>query len=497
MPWAAVAETATAAVFLVGDLAVKVKKPLDFGYVDFRTAAARRHACEEEVRLNRRLAPDVYLGVGDLVGADGAVIDHVVLMRRMPTARRLTAVLRRNGEARAGLQALARQLADFHARSPVDDSPDSPGSFAGIERLWAEEIEALDNLAAGLVPTSTRNAIAVLADQYLAGRSRLFDERLHAGLVRDGHGDLLADDIFLLDDGPRVLDCLEFDDRFRIADVWLDVAFLAMDLERLDAAEAARLFLDDYREFSGTSVPASLLHFYVAYRAHVRAKVAAVRSAQGGYGAAEQSRRLAEMALEHLQSGAVTMTLVGGLPGSGKTTLAATLAAEQPAVHLSSDVIRKELHGEAGEPSAYEGGIYTRAATARTYAELLHRARLALELGESVVLDATWRDAGLRELARQVAGETSSVLVEIQCTVAEPTAVQRLQERSTGPSDATVEIRARMRDRFDRWPEARHLSSGRPDTATLAWGAVRRAVRQVQRSARTLGPGSRPTQVAL
>ncbi len=164
--------------------------------------------------------------------------------------------------------------------------------------------------------------IGLLARRFLAGREPLFDRRVAGGRIIDGHGDLLADDIYCLADGPRVLDCLDFDDRLRWLDGLDDAAFLAMDLERLGAPDLARHFTDWYAEYSGDPAPASLRHHYVAYRALVRAKIARIRAAQDEPAAGCEAQQLADIALRHLRAGAVTLVLVGGLPGTGKSTLA-------------------------------------------------------------------------------------------------------------------------------------------------------------------------------
>ena len=492
--WGGVAETATATVFFAGRFAAKLKKPFDFSYVDFSTRLARRRACEREVRLNRRLAPDVYLGVADLVDPAGRVIDHLVLMRRMPAARRLAAMVRtepRSQLERRWLPAVARLLADFHTRAPISTDPRSPGSHAAVVRLWESGIRELAAVDNGVVPDSARRSIATLGAAYLAGRAPLFRERLRQCYVRDGHGDLLADDIFMLDDGPRVLDCLEFDERLRICDVWMDVAFLAMDLERLGFPDLADAFLDRYGDYSGTSAPPSLRHFFIAYRALGRAKVAAIRVGQGDAAAAAEAQQLARMCVEHLRRATVTVTLVGGLPGSGKTTLATAISTTIDASYLSSDVVRRELYPDPA-------GRYDEAATRRTYAEMLQRAEVALERGESVVLDATWREASLRAAAREVADRTSAVLTELQCVVEDSVAERRLANRRDDVSEADIDVFLAMRHAFAPWPQARRVDTGCASHALVfGLGAVTRNVRRLESAAsgpKPLGTGPQPSR---
>jgi aminoglycoside phosphotransferase family enzyme/adenylate kinase family enzyme len=491
-PWADVAETATAAVYFAGDLAFKVKKPLGFGYVDFSSVEARQKACAAEVRLNRRLAPDVYLGVVDLRGSDGVLLDHAVLMRRMPGERRLSELLHTDPEcARLALHDIAGLLARLHADAAVVDGGGSPGSPAGLRALWDDEVTGLAGLGGEVIPLDVQRRLATHGNRYLSGRTPLLERRLEAGLVRDGHGDLLADDIFLLPDGPRILDCLDFDERLRVSDTWLDAAFLAMDLERLGFPALATEFLDAFRAASGTDAPASLVHFFIAYRAHIRAKVAVIRAAQGQPGASASARQLAALCRRHLEAGAVTATLVGGLPGSGKSTLAAALAERTGAVHLSTDALRpptpsgRSLDANA---AALDTGRYTPQARHGVYDDLLRRAADELGMGRSVVLDATWREPAEREAAREVAQRTAAVLTEIECVVDERLATRWLGQRVTGPSEATLRTRQQMAKDFAQWPQARRVHTAAGDPATRAALLVQRAVRSADGSGEALRP---------
>ncbi|WP_300007548.1 AAA family ATPase [Pseudonocardia sp.] len=264
--------------------------------------------------------------------------------------------------------------------------------------------------------------------------------------------------MFCLDDGPRALDCLEFDDHLRHVDGLDDAAFLAMDLERLGRPELGASFLDAYVEFSRDPAPVALRHHYIAYRAVVRAKVAYLRHGQGDPGAAADAADHAALALRHLEHGAVRLALVGGLPGTGKTTVGGALADRFGAVLLSSDRVRKELAGidpaaAAGAP--FRSGLYTAAHTAATYDELLRRAGMLLSRGESVVLDASWTDARHRAAAADLADRTSNDLVALQCHADEGIAERRIATRGPTASDATAPLARMMSRTADPWPQAR------------------------------------------
>ena len=326
-PYAGVSETHSAVVYFAGDRAFKLKKPVSLGFLDFSTAEARAAACQREVELNRRFAPDVYLGVVQVRDPAGRVCDHLVAMRRLPAARRLSALVQAREPVSAAIRQVARMLAAQHASAPRDAAISEQGSRDALWRRWKDNIDQIRPLQDSLPGASCVDEVQRLAGRFLAGRAPLFEARIRAGRVVDGHGDLLAEDIFCLDDGPRILDCLEFDDRLRWVDGLDDATFLAMDLERLGASDLAERFTDWYSEYSGDPAPTSLRHHYIAYRAFVRAKVTCLRSHQGDPRAGGEARELATMALQHLRAGAVTLVLIGGLPGTGKSALAGTLAA--------------------------------------------------------------------------------------------------------------------------------------------------------------------------
>ena len=471
-------ETHISVLVFLGDRAYKLKKPVDLGFLDFSTRERRLAACHREVELNRRLAPDVYLGVADVTDVDGSVADHLVVMRRMPPERRL-ATLVAEGESVVGdqLRGLARLLADFHARAERSPAIDEAATPAAVLANWEESFAQLEPFVGDLLDEDASRRVEHLVRRYLAGRAGLLERRVAEGHVCDGHGDLQAADVFCLDDGPRALDCIEFNDRFRHADVVADVAFLAMDLDRLGAPELGARFLEWYREFSGEWCPPSLVEHYVAYRAHIRAKVACLRAAQLGGperdGAAAEATRLLHMALRYLDQARVRLVLVGGLPGTGKSTLAEGVATATGWTVLRSDEVRKELAGL--DPTSRAGaefgeGLYDAAHTERTYAELLDRARIALAAGESVVLDASWTDARRREAARALAEATVADLDEVRCVVDPAVATTRLAERAargTDASDATPAVAEELAARADDWPEAVVVPTDGPVSETL------------------------------
>ena len=473
-PWADHSETHVSAVFLAGRYAYKQLKPLKNPFLDHSTLAKRKAGAELEVELNQRLAPDVYLGVSPVMDGDN-VVDHLIVMQRLPAARRLSTL----AAAAAGtpshdfddcLRAVARAVAAFHAGL----EPDAEAvEIAGVDRERQRWHNNLDELAP-LGPTvgiddETLSEIRWLADSYLEHRDDLFEKRAAAGMARDGHGDLLADDIFCLDDGPRILDCLAFDPGLRKGDVLADVAFLVMDIERLAGPRPAQRLLRWYQEFTDEHHPASLAHFYVAYRALVRAKVTAMRFNQtGDDDDRAQTQSFVAQCLDHLERARPRLVLVGGGPGTGKSTVAEAVGEIMGWPVLSSDELRKDLVDHDHHSHAFaapDQGIYRPEVTAATYAELCAQASQLLQNGESVVLDASWARNEHRAAARAVATSAAAAIIELQCMLDPAVAKERIVRRMASPwtvSDATPEIVDHFEHTSDPWPEAVHLDTSKP-----------------------------------
>ncbi|WP_242676701.1 AAA family ATPase [Rhodococcus sp. ABRD24] len=472
-------------VFLLGDRVYKAKKPIRTEFLDFRTVEARRSVCAREVSLNRRLAPDVYLGVIELADPAGGAGEPLVVMRRMPEDSRLSALVANGSPADALVDSIADVVARFHTSAARGPDIDRQGSVRAVRRRWCNNIRETRELDQDIVDPDRLDAIERRVLRFLDGRQQLFAQRIADARIVDGHADLLADDIFCLDDGPRILDCLEFDDDLRYVDGLDDVSCLAMDLEFQGRGDLADRFLDRYAALIDDPAPTALRHHYIAYRAFMRAKVDCVRYLQGRSESRTDALRHTELAEAHLEQGAVRLALVGGLPATGKSTVAERLAESVGAQLVSSDRVRRELFEKdrASDPNpGFRDGRYSAEATARVYATMLDRARRALERGESVVLDASWTDRRLRGRAAELAGETLSELVSLQCTADSEIAERRLRRRvsprsghagTSADSEATPAIARAMARAADAWPEATDI-----DTAGPVEQSVRAATEQ-------------------
>ncbi|HVX22152.1 MAG TPA: AAA family ATPase [Acidimicrobiales bacterium] len=450
-PPAAVVETHVSTVFFYGDHVVKVPKPVAFSFVDFTELDRRRENCEREVALNRRLAPDVYLGTATVTLA-GRPVEHGVVMRRLPAERNFEQMVRAGRPVEADLERLAAVLADFHGRAERSARTAAAATPPALWQRWQNTAEELSPFIGPVVDARRYQELTRLASRYLAGRGPLLEDRIRGGHIVDGHGDLQAADIFFLDDGPRILDCLEFDDRLRYGDWVADLAFLAADLEHLGAEREAGLLLDAYRRRAPESPPPSLFDFYVAARAQVRMLVECLRHPPGGPDPGGASGRFLDVALEHLRRGAVRLVLVGGPPGAGKSSLAAWLADRTGAEVLSSDVVRDGVG-----PSRGEAGRYAGPAVDAVYQALCDRAGELLGFGRSVILDATWTTAERRRMAAQVAQAAVADLHELRCDCPDDVRAARVGNRprgGPGTSEATPEVAADLAAAADPWPTA-------------------------------------------
>jgi aminoglycoside phosphotransferase family enzyme/predicted kinase len=472
------AETHLSTIFGVADRVYKLKKPLTLPFVDQSTRAARELLCHHEVARNRRLAPDVYLGVADVIGTDGAVCDHLVVMERMPAERRLSAlVVAGDPSVRRALEDLAGAVAAFHRSADRSPAVQRGGDRAWLAHRWEANAQEMSRFDGTILPRGLVSATLGRALSYLEGREPLLARRRAEGWVCDGHGDLMADDIFVLPDGPRALDCVEFDDRLCHGDVVADVACLAMDLERLGAADLAERWISAYEHESGTTVPRSLLHLHVAYRAQVRAKVAAIRAEQlgagqagatGSRGEARIASALLELCDRHLRRSTVRLVLVGGAPGTGKSTLAAALGERFGWQPIRSDVVRKRLAGlpaTASAASSFEEGIYRPEATDATYEAMLAEASQCLAQGESVIVDASFTRESHRELARRCAEAASAEVLELRCTLDPAESARRVgarREAGSDASDADASVALRLASEADPWPQAIDVPTDAP-----------------------------------
>ena len=457
-----------------GSLVHKRKKPVHFPFIDLSTPELRLAACQQELALNRRLAPDVYLRVDEIRDGSGVLVDAELIMRLLPDRLRLTTLVKSGCDVTAELIQIAHVMASFHSTALRGSDIDQVATPVGLLSRWTADFDELEPLVATVLGVADLSRERALVSRYIAGRSHLLHQRIADGHIVDGHGDLLAEDIFCLPDGPRILDCLEFDCQLRYGDELADVAFLAMDLESLGRPDLAKLFARTYQRFAGEHYPASLLHLYIAQRAMVRSKVACLRAMQGDSASVNAARTFLNLCFRHLEFGRSLLVIVGGAPGTGKSTLAARLATTMGWVHLRSDEIRRDVgevsHEQRVSRDRLDAGLYTKAMTDRTYAAMTDHAQLLLEAGCSVILDAGFSTMESRQQAEAVAQDTFSDLVELRCYAPPAVIDGRIglrTQRRTDISEADPVIALELLGRQQRWPAAHSIDTTMGEAAQL------------------------------
>jgi len=461
-------ETHISTVLLAGDFAYKIKKPLDLGFLDFTTLERRRFYCEEELRLNRRLAPKLYLDVVSVTGSaddprlDGAgpVVEYAVRMRRFPQQALLSAQLA-SGELQAEmLDRLGAELARFHAAVAVAPAHGPYGRFPSIAEPARDNLAMLRRLAPARLAAIDR--LHDFTEAELARLAPSFEQRRMAGAVRECHGDLHLDNIISWNDELMIFDGIEFDPALRWIDVMNDLAFALMDLDRRDAPRLTWRLKGAYLEASGDYAGLAVLRFYQAYRALVRAKIAALRLQQVGEGperaaADAELERYLQLAESYAQPRRPCLVITCGASGSGKSTAARFLVEQGGFVRLRSDLERKRLHGlgaDARSASPLGGKLYSPAATDATYQRLLQLAEAGLAAGERVVVDATFLERERRDGFARLA-HARSVPFHIVLLQADPSLLAARVERRLAlggdPSEATLAVLARQLETA-QWP---------------------------------------------
>ncbi|MEM7584507.1 MAG: AAA family ATPase [Acidobacteriota bacterium] len=458
-----VIETHISWVLLRGDDVFKIKKPVALGFLDFSGLEQRRAACEAERELNARLAPGVYLSCVPVTrdlqgrhrfGGEGEPVEWAVHMKRLPLADRADVRLAHGRLDARCLEQVAERLAEFHASARCDETTTAFGSVATIATNVRENFEQTRDRLERFISAQQAEEMEVWQTAFLDTHGERFEARQHAGRVRDGHGDLRLEHVYF---GPGdevlVLDCIEFNDRFRFADVCADIAFLAMDLAWHDRPELAERFLASYAQQTNDYELYRLVDFYESYRAFVRGKIASISAVdpQSPHDvrqrATEEARKyfLLAQASERRALVPPRVVAVGGIIASGKSTVAGALGARLAVPVLEADRTRKALLGVASTDPLHVpawSGPYAPGQTERTYDELWRRADAVLASGRSVIIDASFRSRAKRLAARELARRHDVPFLFVECQVDQAVCRWRLHQRarSASTSDGRLEI---------------------------------------------------------
>jgi aminoglycoside phosphotransferase family enzyme/predicted kinase len=455
-------QTHISAVFLAGSYAYKIKKPVKLPFLDFSTLERRRFFCDEELRINRRLAPDVYLGVVPVCECDKGLcfeqttpaIDWAVKMVRLADDATMSARLQSDSLAPKDVTRVAERIAAFHAEAPRAGANSQFGQFSVIVRNIRDNLKAAESHVGRSLTPEVYSRLSRLTEDALARLQKLIERRTLSGFTRELHGDLRLDHIYLFPELPAprdmaIIDAIEFNEEFRWIDVVADMAFCVMDFLFHGRRELAEQFIEEYFERTGDEEGRRLLPLYASYRAAVRAKVEGIKSRESEVELAERTSAMKHaqahwlIALGQLEipTQRPALVLVSGLPGTGKSTVVRQLSNAANFQVIRSDVVRKELAGfsestSLATASGLQEGIYTAEWTDRTYAECLHRAEAELRNGGRVIVDATFLQESFRQKFSEVAVSLGVPVVWVLCEAPAEIVHQRIESRQADASDA-------------------------------------------------------------
>ena len=469
-------------VFVGPDDVYKLKKPVDFGFLDFTTDERRKAACDAEVALNRRLSPDVYLGVVAVTeGADGPEIDGdgprvwwAVHMKTLADADRADVRLAEGRLSRAQISAIARRVAAFHDECRADEETARFGSTEVILQNVEENFTQTKGSLGLYLSAHEAREVEAFQRGFVAEHGELLQARIDAGRIRDGHGDLRLEHMYLTDGGDiSIIDCIEFNDRFRYADVCADAAFAAMDLSRLGHVELSEQFLAAYARAADDFDLYAVVDFYESYRAYVRGKIASFVAADATMSRAARDKAEAEarrdfrlaVAADRRSLLSPTLVAVGGIIATGKSTIAEAVSADLSAPIVDADRTRKAMLGVRPTQPVHTGawaGAYDPSFTEKVYAEVLRRAEVVLRSGRPVIVDASFRNRAFRQRARELAQRCGVAFRFVECRADPEICRARLVERAKG--EAVSDGRLEIFDDFvaswqtvDELPEGEHI----------------------------------------
>ncbi len=457
-------------VFIAGDYVYKVKKPVNFGFLDFTTLEKRKFYCEEELRLNRRLAPSIYLDVAPIgrddagqltLGKTANIVEYAVLMNKLPLDKMLKILLAR-GKADAGvMDAVAKKIARFHEEAQTGGRIDEMGSVAVIRHNHEENFAQTEKYIGVTLSDFQHAFLKAYAEKFLSANADLLARRVAEHKIRDCHGDLHLEHICVADE-IIVFDCIEFNERFRFADVAAEVAFLNMDLDYNGYFSQSADFTNSYLKYSHDEDLRALLNFYRCYYAFVRGKVTSFRLDQKELPPAEREeiRRIASKYFDlacayasRLEKPALILT--AGLIGSGKSYQARSLAAQLGAEVIRTDVLRKELLQIAPNEKHHESfgqGIYAGDISRKTYEKAVELAADRIGRGIPVILDASFRCRADREMAVDMARRLGVPFYVIECACPDDVVKIRLEKRMLdpdNPSDGRWEILEEQKRQYE------------------------------------------------
>lgn len=474
-------ETHISWVILTGNFVYKIKKPVNFGFLDFSTLEKRHFYCEEELRLNRRLAPEIYLDVMEIKGTPenpsftgtGDTIEYAVKMLQFPQEAQLDRALQKGNLQFEKIDAIADMMAVFHQQIDIADKNTSYGEPDQVLQPAMENFVQIREYLNDNINTALLSELECWFRSAAKELLPVLQQRKTSGHIRECHGDMHLGNLAWYIDKPLAFDCLEFNANLRWIDVMSEAAFLVMDLQSHQQDIFAQRFLNAYLEHSGDYEAIKVLRFYLIYRAMVRAKINAIRYGQGDVSQDEKQHaehdynRYLQLAKQYTRPTFPELIITRGLSASGKTTETQPLLELLPAIRIRSDVERKRLFGILSGENAGSNinqGIYKPAATKKTYARLIELAGLVIDAGYTVIIDAANLSHDQRSLFQNLASQKQVPYIILEFTASPATLRTRIMERKNDVSDADLTVLEQQLDRWQPLSEDEHAYAITIDT---------------------------------
>jgi aminoglycoside phosphotransferase family enzyme/predicted kinase len=463
-------------VVLTDLYAYKIKKPVNFGFLDFSTLEKRKHFCEEEIRLNKRLCPDIYLDVVTLnlqdkslkINGPGKIVDYAVKMKQFPQSNIMTNLLKKQKVTREIIKDLILKLVKFYEKSKIIDENNQYGSIKVIKKNTDENFIQTQDMIGITITEETYNYIRNSTNNFLEKMSNQFHKRIKKGFICECHGDLHSGNI-VIDKKIYIFDCIEFNKRFRNIDIASDIGFLAMDLDIQSYPYLSSYLIEKYIQKSKDQDILKILNFYKCYRAYVRGKVIGFKLNDVNTERSEKDKikntakkyfRLAEyyakiISLQIKEKEGPLLFITTGLTGTGKSTIARKISFDYNAEILSTDMLRKEiedidLYERHHEP--YNKGLYSPEKMRNVYEKLLKKSDLYLKNNKNIILDGTFRNEELRSKAKKIGEKNNAIILLIYCNCPEKIVRQYLNKRieKKSISDGRWEIYIKQKDTYQK-----------------------------------------------
>ena len=498
-------------VALTGKYAYKVKKPVNFGFLDFSTLEKRKYFCQEEMKLNRRLCPNIYLEVLPItikgntleLNGDGKIVDYALKMREFSQEEIMTNLIKKGKIHEGTIDEICHILVDFYNSGKQSEEIDNFGSSKAIKQNIKENFEQTQSVVDLTIPKDVYTYIKAASNKFFEVNKAIFEKRIKEKHIHDCHGDLHSGNIVVSDNNIYIFDCIEFNKRFRYCDVASDIGFLAMDLDYLNHPYLSSYLIDKYVDKSHDKGIFDVLNFYKSYRAYVRGKVLGFKLSGQNISKKERKNTI-ETAKKYfdlsqyytslfyldLKNKKPLLFIVGGLSGTGKSTISLKISVDYHAQYINTDIIRKELAGIDKFEKHHDEintGLYSPEKIDHTYEKVMEKAEYLLKKGENVVLDATFQKKSYRDMARKIAEENNAISVLIQCTCPENIVKKWLGERQRKKtvSDGRWEIYLNQKVTFESInPKEKHIkidiSEGSYDSRTDSYRKILATIDEVK-----------------